>query len=456
MDHAGREVLRRVLSGAAGQGERDHVSNHVFSCTVCRSVAREVVAELRREGARHAGPLRLLSQIFAIEQETALEATLAEAEWAAMRDLSSQARKERIRELSICRSLSFANLLLRDLRACTGYETAEHLAALATLSVNGMDPHHYSEVLKHDLSAEVWMELANSRRRAAEWARAKTAFQKAEDLRRKGSGNARLEARLLSISGSTFADQGLIKESVDVLERCRGLYQDLEDWGSVGRTLIQAANVLAEPDPKRGLTLLESAMPLLPPEESGLATLARLLRVDCLIWLNELPKAANLFHECLSRPELGRTRVRRDFIGARLLHALGHKKEAERLFSEVISSDLQLALWKDALLDLLYVFGVHVREGDLAKAAAVCERALGEPVLAEFSHEQLRAVWSLLLESVRSNATGNIVLAEIRLYLAVHWRHPAAELPPIGLNSDGRGSATNFDAVHGPSPRVLP
>ncbi|MEO6192012.1 MAG: hypothetical protein ABIS20_03320 [Thermoanaerobaculia bacterium] len=455
MNHVGKEVLRRVLSGAAGPGERDHVSNHVFSCTMCRSVAREVVAGLRREGVRPAGPLRLLSQIFTIEQETALEATLAEAEWAAMRGLSLQARKERIRELSICRSLSFANLLVRELRACTGYETAEHLAVLATLSINGMDPHHYSEALKLDLNAGAWIELANSRRRAAEWARAKAALHKAEDLLRKGPASPRLEARLLSISGLTLADQGLIKEAVDTLERCRGLYQDLEDWSSVGRTLIQAANVLAEPDPKRGLALLESAIPLLSPEDSGLAILARLLRVDCLIWLNELPKAASLFHECLNRPEVGRTRVRRDFIGARLLHSLGYRKEAERLFGEVISSDLQLALWKDALLDLLYVFGVHVREGDLAKAAAVCERALGEPVLAEFSHEQLRAVWRLLLEAVRRNAIAIGVLAELRLYLAVHWRHPAAELPSISTSADA--PTTGLDALgKGPSPRVLP
>ena len=101
------------------------------------------------------------------------------------------------------------------------------------------------------------------------------------------------------------------------------------------------------------------------------------------------------------------------------------------MFQDVVAADLELSLYKDAFLDLLYVFGMHLREGELQKARAICERALTQPELAEFSHEQMRAVWTLLRDNVQRLVVATDLLGEVRKYLAVHWRRPASETPPL-------------------------
>lgn len=101
------------------------------------------------------------------------------------------------------------------------------------------------------------------------------------------------------------------------------------------------------------------------------------------------------------------------------------------MFRDVVAADLELALYKDAFLDLLYVFGMHVREGELQKARAICEHALTQPELADFSHDQMRTVWTLLLENVQRLAVATDLLGEVRKYLAVHWRRPASDTPPF-------------------------
>jgi hypothetical protein len=99
------------------------------------------------------------------------------------------------------------------------------------------------------------------------------------------------------------------------------------------------------------------------------------------------------------------------------------------MFHGVVTADLELALYKDAFLDLLYVLGMHLREGEIDKARAVCEHALAQPELAEFSHEQMREVWLFLLENVQGLALATGVLSDVRKYVAAHWRRPASGNP---------------------------
>ncbi len=433
MAHVTREFLRKVLAGTAGRTETAQIATHLFSCPACRSVARGAVAEIQADLGlkRPGGSLRILAEIFHLEQEDALEAALAHAEWSEMRLLTPKAQKDRAVVTKVCKSWAFVSLLLRELWACRTYETAERLAHLTTLCIQGMDPNHYSEHVRIDLQVELWAELANARRKAAEWTRANQAIDRAETLRKKGSLSAWLEAFCLAVGALTQADQGFVEEATASLERCVKIYERLEDWPAVARTLIQASNVLEQPNPAEGLLLAKRALPLIPSSEPELAKLARLLQVECLISLGELSEAASLFGSCLQSHETGRMRIRRDFVGARLLHSFGYLKEAERLFRDVVTADLELALYKDAFLDLLYVFGIHVREGELPKARAICERALTQPELADFSHEQMRTVWTLLLDNVQRLAVATDLLGEVRKYLAVHWRRPAIETPPI-------------------------
>jgi hypothetical protein len=433
MAHVTREFLRKVLAGTAGRTEATQITAHLLSCPACRSVARGVVADLQGDGGlkRPGGSLRILAEIFRLEQEDALEAALAHAEWSEMRLLTPKAQKERAAVTKVCRSWAFVSLLLRELWACRAYEAAERLASLANLCIQAMDPDQYSEHVRTDLHAELWAELANARRKAAEWARADQAIERAETLRAKGSASPWLEAFCLAVGALIRADQGYVEEAARNLDRCVRIYECLEDWPAVARTLVQASNVLADAHPAEALLLAKRALPLVPANDPELAKLARLLQVECLIWLDELAEAASLFGSCLQSHETGRMRIRRDYIGARLLYGFGYRKEAERVFRGVVAADLELSLYKDAFLDLLYVYGLHLREGELDKAGAICEYALTQPELAEFSHEQLRTVWALLLENVQRFAVATELLGEVRKYLTAHWRRPASGTPPF-------------------------
>ncbi|MFY9821267.1 MAG: hypothetical protein WAM82_07785 [Thermoanaerobaculia bacterium] len=421
MQHVSKASLRRVLGGNAGKSETAVISNHVFGCEVCRKLARGVVVELRTEMRAHrptsrpGGALRVLADIFGLEQETSVDAALALAERSAMRHLSIRAQKDRAGVSKVCKSWPFVALLIKELSQQSVYEAAENLGGLIGVCIQGMDPLHYSEELRNDLLAELWAELANARRKAAEWSRALKAIARAESFRQQGSGNVWLHTHFLEIRAAIQADQGSLVEALAELESCRDIYEGVEDWPGVARTLIQAANNLAGDDPSRALRFVKQAIPLIPMSDPGLLSIANLLQVECLICLEQIPEAAGLFAHCLTRTESGRMRIRREFTCARLLHASGYRKEAERLHSEVVTADLEASLYKDAFLDLLYAFGVHVREAELDKAASICYRALSEVELAAFSHEQIKFIWTLLLEKVQRKAIDLDLIKKVRL-----------------------------------------
>jgi tetratricopeptide (TPR) repeat protein len=433
MRHVSKSSLKRVLGGTAGKPETALVSDHVFKCQVCKKFAREVVAELREEmraqrpTSRPGGPLRVLAEIFSLEQETSIDRTLALAERATMRNLSLKAQKERAGTSRVCKSWPFVSLLIQELRQQNSYEVSENLGSLTAACIQAMDPYQYTQELRNDLASEMWVAMANARRKAAEWTRAAKAIEQADALREKGTGNVWLRGYLMEIRAAMEADQGQRSDALGRLALCREIYETVEDWAGVARSLIASADCLSENDPLQALRLTKQALPLIPETDLGLTNIANHLEVECLIDLGQVAEAAALFGLCLERHETGRVKIRRDWIGARLLHAAGYPKEAERLHGEVVTADLRAELYKDAFLDLLFLFNLHVKEGDLDKAVFICRRALEEAELAAFSHEQIRGVWQFLMERVQS--VEQDLIRGVRAYMAVHWRHPANQVP---------------------------
>lgn len=252
-----------------------------------------------------------------------------------------------------------------------------------------------------------------------------------------GSGSASLKARFLVIRGHFFSDRHDIPEAVKTFEEAAAIYRELGLQDKVARTLFEIADTLSIPDAQGGLpdaarafSSLEEAETLLKPGDP-LAARVGLLRVELLVGSGNPQEAARRIIHC-ERPSRGRMLIRYRFIGARLLHALGQRAEADRLFNIVVSDDIEGELFKDALLDLLFVLKLHVLEGELAKALGVCKRALAEPVLAHFAHEQLRSVWQALLNAIEAKTLSTDTLSAIQLYMSLHWRHPS-QVPPAVL-----------------------
>jgi tetratricopeptide (TPR) repeat protein len=287
--------------------------------------------------------------------------------------------------------LGFLELLLAELRSTGSRDESEFLASLAILAVQGMDAKKYPTALKNDFLAGVWTEVANVRRIGSEWHHADVALRRAEQYLVKGTEDPLPRARTLSIAASLRAEQGQLSEAVELLERCRKIYKAGRDWTLMARTLVQMAYVLMESEWERGLALLDQAAPLIPAEDATLLWLAANLRTGGLIEAGQIEQALLVFQQAESlltvqtRPN---AKLRNTFTAARLLEALGRRKEAERLFEELIAEGLEREWYKDAFLDLLYLFGFHIRAGAAEKAVDVCRRALAQLELLELGHDQ--------------------------------------------------------------------
>ncbi len=438
MDHLGQGEMRRILGGEGGHLEAEEAAEHLLSCDRCRAQAESVIEELRaaRPDLRGAGSLQLVLDLVDREHRRGLESLAAIAEWTELRRLASRhSQRDRVRMSKPCHTLPFFRLVLDDLKEAPTWTEAEFLATLALLSIQAMSP-RISPAFSNDLQTEVWTAVANTRRRGAEFAKAHQALAHAEKHRKDGTGDPRLEAGLLSITASVHADEGQVLKALDALKRCLQIYEELSDGPLLARTLVQKANFQESVDPAQGLVTLDQAAPLIPSEDTHLRLIAELLRVDCLIDIGRSGEALRVYLRCpglLAANPRPRMQIRFRYMGARLMEVLGHKSQAERLLDEVVDKDIENDLYKDAFLDLLYLYGVHMKSGNLDKAERACRRALTDISLAAVMHDQMRDLWTQLLETTRHAAVSQDRLNGLRQYLEVHWRHPAAAPPTLSL-----------------------
>ena len=251
-----------------------------------------------------------------------------------------------------------------------------------------------------------------------------------------------------------------MSQALDALERCRTIYDGLSEWALLARTLVKQANILEPTEPAKSLMVLDRAMPLIPVEDSYLRLIAELLRVECLIGVQRPIEALQAFRLCspllITNPR-ARMRIRGRFISAKLLDALGFQPQAERLFDEVVDQDIEHELYKDAFLDLLYLYGYHMKAEGLEKAARVCQRALTDSSLSAVAHEQMRTLWTQLLDAARRHAISQDSLKDIRQYLSAHWKHPAVT-PPWWPCAEAEASTVSVgpDAIQRQGPRAEP
>lgn len=443
MSHPGQELLRRILEGEGSAQETDLAVKHLVACGGCRARAASLLDEPRTRGrGRPEGALRLVVDMIDQERRWGMDSLAALAEWADLRRMPGRrSQRDRVRMSKACHTIAFVELLLDELKEAPAWEEAEFIAWLALLSIERMGQRQQiGQALENDLQAKVWTAVANCRRRSAEWAKAQQALEHADRHRQKGTGDPLVEAGLLSITASTLADQGHVAKALTALDRCRAIYGDLSERPLLARTLVQMANILEPVEPSKGLLAIDEALPLIPAQDLYLLILAGFTRVECLLGIGQPLRALEVFQHCTlllkDYPKV-RPRIRSRFISARLLDSLGLTPQAERLFEEVIERDIEHELYKDALLDLLYLYGRHVKAGEFEKAAQVCTRALTDASLSEITHDQIRDLWTQLLNAAQVHAISQEALKDLRRYLNVHWKQPAAQ-PPVVKLQQGR------------------
>ncbi|HET9228485.1 MAG TPA: hypothetical protein VFR31_17545, partial [Thermoanaerobaculia bacterium] len=231
-----------------------------------------------------------------------------------------------------------------------------------------------------------------------------------------------------------------------ILRQAIGLFECSSQTFLLSRTLTQLAFILVNDYSEEGLRVAEQALAQIPPGNPRLVLFAETAKIDCLIGIGAPQEALIRFNAIKALQEQFRepyVQVRRRFTAARILEQLGRTKKAEILFQEVIADELEHGLIKDFFLDLVYLFGFHLRRGQTTDAIAICRRASQELSLlddeegsSEPAREQMKMVWRKLEEEVRKGNMELGAIKVIRKYVRSHWRFPASDPPFLQESAD--------------------
>jgi tetratricopeptide (TPR) repeat protein len=434
MKHLEREALVRIFAGTAFQGEVE-AARHLVGCGRCSALAAEVVAELaaREALAPKGSSVRVLADLLREEEEALVRSLQAQTWVEAVRGLSKADQASAIRDWKDLRSRSFLDALVTEAtaRVIQDPEEGEDIAQLGLSVVAALELEQSGTEALRDIQSELWLAIANARRLSADWQGASAAMMEARLSASSGTGDLGVEARLLTVEASLLTDLGRREAALSRLKQARSLYMQLGDLNLVARTLLIVANTLTDSEPLRAVEIADEAVSLLDESETRLKMTARSIQIECLIELGEGGKALRAFQEAkilyAQFPE-SRIRLRVRFIEARLLEIFGKIREAERRYEQVIRGFWNLRLYKDSLLDRLYLFAFHFNRGALVKAERVCKAGLKQLASID-AHPQMKSVWAELLTSLRAGALDAQALQAVRTYMVLHWRVPAEHSP---------------------------
>lgn len=448
--HENPEGLRRVFAGEASPVEAERVAAHLTGCRECWLLATRAIAAQRASGVIAAqGPLKPLIDLQEIEQARLEEWLEAQAIWIEIRSLTHKARRDKIRLTRTLHTLSFLEVLLEEGTSATPAE-AEEVFYLAWLVSQQLPSPRVSVELRNDLCAECCAEIANARRRLAKWPAARDVLRKGNEHVGKGSRNGVAEGKLLCVEAAVEDDLGNSEEAAVILRKAVGLFEEAGQTFLISRTLAQLANILADYDPAESLRAIGKSLSLIQDSNPRLVAYLEIMRMNCLVTMGA-PHEALIrlnerkgLHEQFREPYI---QLRRRYTAARILEHLGRHKRAEILLQEVIAGDLEHGLVKDFFLDLVYLFGFHLRKGQTSDAIAVCRRAGQELSLlddeegsGEPAREQMRMVWRNLEEEVKRGTVDLGATVVLRNYIKAHWRFPASDPPIFGERPKGEGT----------------
>jgi tetratricopeptide (TPR) repeat protein len=368
-----------------------------------------------------------------IQNRMLIEPLLASALWSRLRHQKRREQQSWVARSSEFHTLAFVELLLAGICRAPSRDDAEFMASLALQALEHVDD---PAIRKHDLQTQLWTEIANVRRVASEWKKAGAALLQAAKHLAAGSGDRILKARMQSVAASLSSDQGHRAEAIAALEECLQLYESQGAWPLVARTLVQMAHTLVDTEPARALALVNQALPMISTSDATLRCLAENIRIDGLMNLGEFDQALQTFHQAERLRGFHASPVARrrcDFLAARLLEVHGHSREAVQLFESVIADSFEQEAYREAFLDLLYLFGLHIRQGATERAVAVCRLAIDRLDLFNLGHEQLRVVWMELMDAAGRRVVALDTLPEVRRFLEIHWKKPAAKAPSFSF-----------------------
>lgn len=442
--HFSREAFLRLLGGQSNESEMARAIRHVLECRHCRATAAGCLFRENLGGnprGRSTETRNALVMLLEGEVSGWLENLKARSWWTEIKDLSAAEQIKRIRSTASLQSLAFFEAILDEARVAgrSDPHLGESLVRAAWAVTDHLPEPRYSRSLKSDLRGQALTVVANCRRIAADFAGSAAAIKVARRCLAQGTGDASLEAGLLSIHCSLYTDLGKFEEALVCVRRAVELFRELEDWQAVAHNaVLEAGCLFAAGRPTEAIERAHFALERMPSQEIRLRVLAKLVLVESLVMLERPLEALPYFMEAKSLCEQAdpRTRLQADAIQALLLDGLGCVRESEKLFRHTVRAFFDQELYKQAFIALLNLFECLCRRGALGKAAALCEEAIAATSEAgEACNEQIRRAWEELLAVVRVRQLSESELIQARQYLVRNWSVPAGPLVLVPLET---------------------
>ena len=246
-------------------------------------------------------------------------------------------------------------------------ETMLRLAELAAQSAEAMDDVHDPQHVA-DLQARAWAEVANAHRVIGDHYKAGQMMAKAVDCRTRGTGDARLLARLSELAASLAFDQRRFDEAFRLLDIAHSIYQKLADTHAAGRILI-ARGLYAgyTGDPVEGIRFLVHGLNTIDRSREPKLAFQALHNILALrVELGEYAEARRtlehmkpLYDRFLS--DLERVNVR--WMEGRIAAGLGEIDEAEEALQEARNGYEEAGLGYRAAVVSLDLVGTWLRQG---------------------------------------------------------------------------------------------
>lgn len=281
------------------------------------------------------------------------------------------------------RSWSLCELILeRSWHACVqDPHRALQLAEVAVSMAYELDVETCSAPLAYDIKARAWAMLGNARRIRSDLHGAEKAFDLAESLIQKGSGDPLEKGRIFELKASLYRDNHRLKDATHCLQRASLLYRKLEDRHLEGRVLIGQGLLAGKQDhTEEAVRLLRKGLAWIEPEQEP-----RLMLVathNLCFYLSEKgqqQEALNLLEETrdLHRQfanELDLVRLR--WLEGRISIAAGRIDDAESALVDVRRAFIDHEIGYDAAWVSLDLASIYARQGRVTAMRQLAEETL--------------------------------------------------------------------------------
>jgi len=219
-------------------------------------------------------------------------------------------------------------------------DRAEHLARLALLVAERLDPALYGAASIEDLQARAWGYIGNAHRVSADLNEATRAFACAFRHLRQGTREPIEHAILLDLAASLRRAQRRFRDALRLLQRSFSLFEEVGDCHRAGRTLLSIEIVLSVAgQSEKGIPLLYKAIELIDATREPLLLLCA--------WHNLIDSLADAGRHLEARRLLNRVRplyapfqgssieLRSEWLAGKIALGLRQDEEAETLLAKV-------------------------------------------------------------------------------------------------------------------------